>query len=271
MERGRGARADALVRAILSVQGGGLRAAYVASVARAEPTARFASTLDALCERAEQAEALAREALIAVVDALNAEGMTRVVQSLREQTAAEPLLALERLIRAPVPPRGRDSDAPSRISPPPGQHLGVLARDGRPLTLGERKSLARRPDRETLQRLFADPHPDVMRRLLRNPRLTEDDVVRLAARRPGRGELLAEIAREPHWVHRPRVRMALVMNPATPPEMAARIAGLLLRPELELVFRSPGVPAAVRALCIEHLERRPPFAGRDGAALRGKA
>jgi hypothetical protein len=52
--------------------------------------------------------------------------------------------------------------------------------------------------------------------------------------------------------------MALVLNPATPAEIAMRIAGLLLRPELETVARSPHVPAAVRALCREHLERRPP-------------
>jgi hypothetical protein len=264
-------RADALVRAILSVQDGALRAAYVASVARAEPTARLARALDAVCERAAQAEACAREALIAIVDALNAEGMAAVVQALREQAAGEPLLALERMIRSPLPARGRD-DGTSPPLPARGLPVGILARDGRPLTLGERKSLARRPDRETLQRLFADPHPDVMRRLLRNPRLTEDDVVRLAARRPGRGELLMEIAREPRWVHRPRVRMALVLNPATPLEIAARIAGLLLRPELELVAGSPGVPAAVRALCIEHLERRPPFAAHAVArAARGRA
>jgi hypothetical protein len=48
------------------------------------------------------------------------------------------------------------------------------------------------------------------------------------------------------------------MNPATPVEMALRIAGLLLRPELTLVAGSPGVSAALRALCREHLERRPP-------------
>jgi hypothetical protein len=258
---GRRERADALVRAILSMSDGALRATYVASVARAEPPESLARALDAVCERAEQAEAPAREALVAIVDALNAEGMGPVVQALREQAAGESLLALERLIRhpmrAPAPSATGSVHPPSAPRAAPGQ---VVTREGRPLTLGERKSLARRPDRETLQRLFADPHPDVIRRLLRNPRLTEDDVVRLAARRPGRGELLAEIARETRWVHRPRVRMALVMNPATPLEMAARIAGLLLRPELELVVGSPGVPAAVRALCVEHLHRRPPVA-----------
>jgi hypothetical protein len=275
----RAERAQALIRATLSLGDASLRAAYVASVARAWQTGVLAQTLDAVCERAEQAEAASREALVAIVDALNADGMGGVVQALREQVAGEPLLALERLIRHPVrtqPPetlRAGDRaprDAAAMASDPRlGRYQGMPAdKQGRPLTLGERKSLARRTDRETLQKLFADPHPDVIGRLLRNPRLTEDDVVRLAAKRPGRGEVLAEVARSTRWVHRPRVRMSLVMNPATPAEIAARIVGLLLRPELELVAQSPAVPAALRALCVEHLERRPPAApGRGSGRL----
>jgi hypothetical protein len=223
-------------------------------VAREWETSILARALDAVCERAEQAEAASREALVAIVDALNAEGREGVVQALREQVAGDSLFALERLIRHPMKTLRPAADERSRRERVPED------KQGRPLTHGERKALARRPDRETLQRLFADPHPEVIARLLRNPRLTEDDVVRLAAKRPGRSEVLAEIARSTRWVHRPRVRMSLVMNPATPAEMAARITGLLLRPELELVARSPGVPAPVRALCVEHLERRPPGA-----------
>ena len=56
-------------------------------------------------------------------------------------------------------------------------------RDGRPLSLGERKSLARRPGRDLVLRVLRDPHPDVIRILLGNPRVTEDDLVRLCARR----------------------------------------------------------------------------------------
>jgi hypothetical protein len=252
---------DALLRGTLSLGDAALRAAYVASVARAWNTARLARALDALCERAEQAEMPAREVLVAVVDALNAPAMDDVVQRLREEAAGESLLALERLVRHPAHVmRGVGEADPSKRGRVPNDGRG------RPLTLGERKSLARRPDRETMQRLLADPHPDVIHRLLRNPRVLEDDVVRLAAKRPGHGDVLAEIARSTRWVHRPRVRMALVMNPATPPEIAARIAGLLLRHELELVAGSPAVPASVRALCIEHLERRPPV---EGSGERG--
>jgi hypothetical protein len=242
---------------MLSLADAGLRASYVVNLAREWDVPVLARALDAICERAEQAEAASREALLAIVDALNAEGMDEVVQRLREQAAGESLLALERLVRSPL-------HAPSAAAGGRQQEPANDRREGA-MTLGQRKSLARRPDRDTMQRLFADPHPDVIRRLLRNPRITEDDVVRLAAKRPGRAEVLAEIARAIRWSHRPRVRMALVMNPATPPEIAARIAGLLLRPELDLVARSPGVPAIVRAVCLEHLERRPPVEGpRDG-------
>jgi hypothetical protein len=241
--------ADSLVRTTLSLADGVLRAAYLADAARAWPIELFAGALDVVCARAEQAEASAREALVAIVDAFNGEGMEGVVQRLREQAAGDSLLALERLVRHPVRPAAPGT-APRPRRPP---DLGL----GREVTLGERKALARRPDRDLMQRLLTDPHPDVIRRCLRNPRITEDDVVRLAARRPGRGDVLAEIARS-QWTHRPRVRMALVLNPATPDAIAARIAALLLRPELELVVHSPGASAPLRAVCLEHLERRPP-------------
>jgi hypothetical protein len=246
----RNALAESLVRTTLSLSSGALRASYVVDAARSWPTALFAGALDIVCARAEQAEVPARETLMAIVDAFNREGMAEVVQRLREQAAGDSLLALERLVRAPLRP-SQPPDLGMRKSRPP--NLGL----GREVTLGERKALARRPDRDLMQRLLTDPHPAVIQRCLHNPRITEDDVVRVAARRPGHPEVLAEIARST-WTHRPRVRMSLVLNPATPEDIAARISGLLLRPELELVARSPGAPASLRAICLEHLDRRPP-------------
>ena len=246
----RKSRADAFVRATLSLGDAALRARYIASLAGSLSIEVLADTLDAVCERAEQAEVSAREVLIAIVDALNAEGMDSLLQRLREQAAGDSLLALERLIRLP-PKSHRPTGSPPRASDD--------EKKGQAVPLGARKSLARRPDRDTLQRLLRDPHPDVIRRCLGNPRLVEDDVVRLAARRPTKIEVQAEIARS-LWVHRPRVRMALVMNPGTPVEVVARLVGLLLRPELAMAAHSPAVAASVRALCLEHLERRPPVA-----------
>ncbi len=104
----------------------------------------------------------------------------------------------------------------------------VKAKDGRPLSLGERKSLARNPGRMQLDRLLADPSPDVMRNLLASPRLTEIDVVRIAARRPAVPAVLAEVARSRRWVMRYRVRLTLVANPHLDPSLGIRLAPHLL-------------------------------------------
>ena len=109
-----------------------------------------------------------------------------------------------------------------------------------------------------IDRLLRDPHPEVIRKLLGNPKLTEDDVVLLVSKRPSRADVLSEIARSPKWVHRARIRLALVLNPDLPVELASLIAGLLIRHELRLVAQSTHVPAPIRALCLEHLARRPP-------------
>ena len=228
------------------------RAAYVRDLLLRADVTTLAPVLDALSARAEQAESTAREALVAVVDALNHASCALAVQRLREEASGVPHLALERLVRKPL------SIVPARdVGRPEDDRIPDYGK-GRPLTLGERKSLARKPDRTTVERLIRDPHPDVIRMLLGGPRVTEEDVLSMAARRPSRPDVLTEIARSPRWVHRPRIRMALVLNPDIQLEIAAPIVGLLMRHELRLVATSTHVQASVRALCNEHLERRPP-------------
>jgi hypothetical protein len=126
------------------------------------------------------------------------------------------------------------------------------------LTLGERRALARQPSRKAFDKLLSDPLPMVVKNLLENPRLTEDDVLRMAARRPAYPQVIGEVARHPTWSQRARVRMAIVQNPGTPPELSVPLVRLLIRPELMQVVSAPDVPAVVRAAASELLERRPP-------------
>jgi hypothetical protein len=106
---------------------------------------------------------------------------------------------------------------------------------GRPLTLGERKALARGPVRQTLEHLLRDPHPDVVGILLNNPHLTERDVLAIATRRPNAASVLQEVAKSPRWTRRYPVKRALVLNPHTPPQVAVRLASLLTSQDLQLV------------------------------------
>jgi hypothetical protein len=129
---------------------------------------------------------------------------------------------------------------------------------GRPLTLGERKTLARKPDRRLLDRALRDAHPDVISEVLRNPRLTELDVARMCAGAHVRPEVLARVLATPKWAARVRVRRAIALNPATPPVLALALVAMLDRADLRELAENEKIAASVRHRALEVLRRLPP-------------
>jgi hypothetical protein len=120
---------------------------------------------------------------------------------------------------------------------------------GRPVTLGERKSLARRNDRELIARVLRDPHPHVMRILLGNPRLTEPDVLRLCAMRPVASECLREVWKSARWIVRYPIKVALVLNPYTPLDIALSLVPLLHGQDLRRVLAAADLSPELQAAC----------------------
>ncbi len=114
--------------------------------------------------------------------------------------------------------------------------------NGRTLTLGERKTLARSHSIGLVKQLLADPHPEVVKVLLDNPHLTESDVLVVASRRPIPTNALLAIAQHPRWRVRYSVRRALVLNPNTPTDESIRLM-LRLRPQdLQKLMHDPQRP-----------------------------
>ncbi len=243
-------------RSVPSLREASLRVAYLRVELVERPLVDVAAALDALSGRAEQADPLSREVLAAVVTTLADPALDPLADALRRIADREAMLPLSRLLRR----RARGEAQPE--GPAVDERMLATSSSGRVLTLGERRALARRPTRAAFDKLLRDPHPMVVKNLLENPRLTEDDVLRMATRRPPYPEVLAEIARHPGWSQRPRIRMAIVMNPGSPPEIAVPLVGLLIRPELAQVLSAPAVPALVRAAAKDLLERRPPVPER---------
>jgi hypothetical protein len=123
----------------------------------------------------------------------------------------------------------------------------------RPLTLGERKSLARTHRRDKLLLMIRDPHPAVVTILLDNPHVTEDDVVKMAAMRPAVPDSLAKIASHARWSVRHAVKRALVQNPSTPLADAIRIATTLRAPMLAELAGDHSLPEPLRRHATEVL------------------
>lgn len=167
------------------------------------------------------------------------DGLRRTVAALAEARGAFNLVAA--LVDLPSQRMSMDEDDEQRV-PDYGAD--------RPLTLGERKSLARKPRRAMLGRIAQDPHPDVIRQLLGNPALTETDVVAMVARRPMPRAVLLEVAASARWTERPGVRYALVRNPYTPTHVAVSYVRGLVAPELREIAESPELPNVVRSAAL---------------------
>lgn len=136
---------------------------------------------------------------------------------------------------------------------PHNPHLDVSA--------GERTSAARSADRLVLDRLLHDRDPRVIGVLLDNPRITERDVVRIAAMRPTSTAILELVAAHGRWGQRYRVRKTLAFNPASPFSLAAPLLPTLLRQHLAELSTSqvltPELRSEVAALLSARSRARP--------------
>lgn len=126
---------------------------------------------------------------------------------------------------------------------------------GRPITLGERKSLARKHDRELITRVLRDPHPDVIRILLHNPGVVENDVLLLCARRPVAVDVLREVFKSARWIVRYPIKLALVLNPYTPLDVALQLAPLIHDQDLRRVLEAADLPPELHAACRRRTEQ----------------
>jgi hypothetical protein len=241
--------ADRLRRVLLSLPDITLRVGWLRAHLSELRDAEAADVLSSLCEDGERADPDSREALLVVAMLLAATGDSPFVERLRGHAEERRLLSLARLLR-------RSSDAVARSrSEPPVPDYGT----GRELTVGERRSLARSSDRKVLTKLLRDPHPLVLRQLLGNPRLTEDDVVRLAARRPLPASTVEALADSPRWLRSQRIRLTLLLNPGTPEAVSMPLLVVCTRCELVEVVHGVDAPLTLRCAARELLERSPPL------------
>jgi len=126
---------------------------------------------------------------------------------------------------------------------------GILPRPKEPV--GYRISLARKALAGVIERLLFDPDARVVRVLLGNPRLTEAEVLKLAAARRAGPESLEAIAQNDDWIARYPVKVALANNPATPTRIVLALLPYLLRQDLrELSAGSSRVEVRAQAAAL---------------------
>jgi hypothetical protein len=126
----------------------------------------------------------------------------------------------------------------------------------RNLTRTEKLLLAPKADRSERAVLAQDNDPQVLQALLRNPRITIEEVARLA-RLPLLSATTAElIAKTTQWATAPEVRSALVHNPRTPTPLALRLLPTLPEPEIRQIAKSTAVNQALKQAALRMVINR---------------
>ncbi|MEZ4403174.1 MAG: hypothetical protein R3B06_24330 [Kofleriaceae bacterium] len=238
-----------------------LRVRQLAVDLGAEPD-RAAVAAAALLERSEAGDDPEVRAAVTCLVAALAELDYPGRSALYAAAVAADARAVARLVLDASPPTVRPAELARQLQP----ERPLRAR-GRPLTLGERKALARRPRGDALTQLLADPHPAVVEILLDNPQLTEREVVRVAASRPAVPAALARVAEHPRWAPRVGVRRALALNPHTPVHVALRLLVTLAPADWRQVLAATELAPAVRDAAAELAHAR----GRRSTAIEAAA
>lgn len=113
------------------------------------------------------------------------------------------------------------------------------------MTVGEKLKLALLGNRDARAILLRDANRLIGRFVLKNPRLTEDEVAAIARNRNIDSEILREIGDHKQWPRNYQVRHGLVTNPKTPLSTAIHFVAQLSERDLRFLAKSKNVSATV--------------------------
>jgi len=119
----------------------------------------------------------------------------------------------------------------------------------------EKLLLAVKADRSERGVLLQDNDPRVLLSLLRNPRLTVDEVARLARSSFLTYQIADVIMKAGQWMSSLDVRLGLINNPKTPPAFAMRILPTLPDSEVRNIARG-GTSMALKTAALRRLQGR---------------
>jgi hypothetical protein len=113
------------------------------------------------------------------------------------------------------------------------------------MTAGEKIKLAHTGDKTIRGILIKDKNRVVALAVLKNPKLTEQEVVMTVSSTSVSEEIIREIARSRQWMKSYNVKCAMIFNPHTPLSFSLKLVDHLRERELKQLAKSKGVPGAL--------------------------
>ncbi len=126
-----------------------------------------------------------------------------------------------------------------------GAEETTLDQDGEPavkkiedMTVGEKIKLALTGDKTTRSMFITSSNKMISTAVMKNPRLTIEEVVKVANSKTTPDDIMRIIAQNKEWTKNYNIRMAMIMNAKTPIQVALRMLDSINIKDLEKVAKS---------------------------------
>ncbi len=132
----------------------------------------------------------------------------------------------------------------------------LTAEKVRKMTMNEKMILAPKANKLERMALLKDLNPSVARLIIRNPRITDLEIVRMAKDIGTPADVLDAIGKNRKWVQKHEVKKAIVRNPKTPSRLALKQLALLSTKEIAILAKSQHVRDNIKREALKLLTQR---------------
>ncbi|MEE9613331.1 MAG: hypothetical protein V3W31_00065 [Thermodesulfobacteriota bacterium] len=122
------------------------------------------------------------------------------------------------------------------------------------MTMGAKVKFAMMGNKEARELLIRESNKVIQQSVLRNPRVTEDEILKLTATKGTSDELLRQISKSKDWLKNYQIKSALVTNPKTPLNISMRLMAQLNEKDLASLSRSKNISSVLSSTARKALE-----------------
>ena len=135
------------------------------------------------------------------------------------------------------------------------RHKNIYARLLR-MTAAEKAIFAMRGNRDVRMLLVRDPNRMVSKAVMRNPRLTEQDITMITQMRDIDDEILRLVSLNRRWMHKYAIIRNLIFNPRTPITIALQQINRMNNTDIRIASRDRNLPTPVRQVAVRIAKQR---------------
>lgn len=113
------------------------------------------------------------------------------------------------------------------------------------MTIAQKIKFAMSGDKEVRSIFLKDANKMISGAALKNPRITDDEVLKLCQTKGTSGDIMRIISGEKDWMSVLAIKMAFITNPKSPIAKVISLFGGLSVKQLETISKSKGIPSAI--------------------------